>query len=230
MRLWPVQPPGLRGRSQEAGRQAAWGVFGENVRNKTLSSILAPRAEADVTLRWESAVPIATNPFLLMELFQFACFGGLLAIFSLCSGAWLAAGFVTMQEVAAAFHIGGMLIGGIMAGFVALAFLFFGNRYYAVYRMDATGVYHEGSRGHDAAGGLFSFRCKPYPVTGAVTRSRTRSRQLPWEKVDRFQAIPSMHVIILRRKFWHMLRLYMPDEKTYEAVAAFLAKRLQQSS
>ena len=36
-----------------------------------------------------------------------------------------------------------------------------------------------------------------------------------------------MRVIILRRSFWHMLRLHMPDAETYAAVADFLAQRLK---
>lgn len=191
-----------------------------------LSSILTPK-EATATLRWQTVVPIATNPFLLTELFQFACFGAFIAILSLCSGAWLADGFITLREVAAAFNIGALLLGGIVLGFVLLAFLFFGNRYYAVYRLDAAGIYHEGSRGHDQARRGICLCCKPYPVTGEVARARTKSKLLPWDKVDRFQEIPSMRVIILRRKFWHMLRLHMPDVETYAAVASFLAERLK---
>jgi len=197
------------------------------VSTQGLSSVLTQR-DATGTLRWESVVPMATNPFLLTELFQFACFGAFIAIFSLCSGAWLSDGFITMHEVAAAFNIGGMLLVGIMLGFVLLSFVFFGNRYYAVYRMDAAGIYHEGSRGHDEGKRGVSLRCKPFPVTGAVTRVRTKSKLLPWHNVDRFQEIPSMRVIILRRSFWHMLRLHMPDAETYDAVAAFLAQRLKQ--
>ena len=132
-----------------------------------------------------------------------------------------------MQEVAGAFNIGGMLLVGIMLGFVLLSFVFFGNRYYAVYRMDASGIYHEGSRGHDEGKRGITLRCKPFPVTGAVVRVRTKSKLLPWHKVDRFQEIPSMRVIILRRSFWHMLRLHMPDAETYAAVADFLAQRLK---
>jgi hypothetical protein len=107
--------------------------------------------------------------------------------------------------------------------------VFFGNRYFAVYRMDGDGVYYEGSRGSDGSGAWFTLRARPYPVAGGIRAGRTRSRRLPWEKADRFQEIASMRVIVLRRGRWHLLRLYMPDAATHERVAAFLSRRLRRA-
>lgn len=196
---------------------------------KTLGDVIGPKREAVKPLRWETTVPIGTNLFMLMELFQFAFVGAAIAVLLLCSGVLFTEGVVTMTEISAALGIGAMILGGTMAGFVAMAFIFFGNRYFAVYRMDEAGVYHEGSRGHDASGKWFSFGLKPYPVQGEVTKARTRSRHLFWEKVDRFQSIPSMRVIVLRRGFWHLLRLYLPDAATYEQAVAFLKERLRET-
>ena len=194
---------------------------------KTLGDILGPPRPDGATLRWEAVVPIATNPFMLLELFQFALVGAGVAVVLLCTGVWFTEGGLALADVEQALAVGGMLLAAAMVGFVLMSLLFFGNRYYAVYRIDAGGIYHEGRRGRDESGGLISLRCKPYPVTGAVASSGgVRSRHLSWEKVDHFQDIPSMRVVILRRGRWHLLRLYTPDAETHARVTACLSARL----
>ncbi len=195
---------------------------------KTLADLLGPREEDKGALRWEVTVPLWTNPFILMELFQFAFVGAAIAVLTLCTGAWVMEGRLTAAEAAASLSIGAMILVGVMAGFVALVSIFFGNRYYSVYRMDAGGIYHEGSRGGDGRGEWLTLRMRPYPVVGTVRAERTRSRYLQWDKVDRFHAIASMRTILLRRGFWHLLRLYLPDDETYRQAVALLAMRLNQ--
>jgi len=125
-------------------------------------------------------------------------------------------------------RIAGMVLLAVMAGFVGISILFFDNKYYATFHMDPSGIYHEGTRGRDEHKGLFCLRIRPFPVVGVVRAERTRSRFLVWDKVDRFQDIASMRVIVLQRGRWHMLRLYTPNATTHDEVVRYLAGRLRQ--
>lgn len=194
---------------------------------KTLVDVLRPKEGDDGSLRWETTVPIATNPFILVELFQFALIGSAIVVLSLCSAVWFSEGGISGDEVTAAFIIAGMALICVIIGFFVLVFIFFGNRYYSVYLLDSNGAYHEGSRGSDGRSEWFSLRLKPYPVISPLHSTRTRSKYLLWEKVDHFYAIPSMRTIMLRRGRWHMLRLYIPDNATYDRVLEFLTRQLR---
>jgi hypothetical protein len=194
---------------------------------QTLADVLGPPKEEAETLRWEAVVPIGTNPFMLLELFQFALMGAGVSAVSLGFGVWAGEGGITMGDVVGALQISGMILAGVIAGFIVMAVVFFGNRYFAVYRIEEDGVYYESSRGSDGSGAWFTLRARPYPVTGDIKADRTCSRHLPWEKADRFQEIASMRVIMLRRGRRHLLRLYMPDAATHERVTAVLPQRLR---
>ena len=188
----------------------------------SLQDVIGTPTEDGPKLRWRATVPIGTNPFILLELFQLAFVGASVVVLTLCSGVWFTEGGITLQDIQTSLYVGCMVLGGVMAGFVALAFLFFKNRYFVSCQMDSTGIYHETTRGSDARKGLFCLKTSPFPILEPVTASRTRSRFLPWHKVNRFQEIASMRVIILYRGRWHMMRLYLPDNACYEQVASFL--------
>lgn len=188
---------------------------------KRLKDILKPMENTGV-LRWSVTVPLGTNPFILLELFQFALVGAAIVLVTLVSGVWFTEGGIAITDITAALEVSALVLGAVMTGFLLLAFLFFSNRYFATFHMDPNGIYHEGSRGTDERGEWFCLRIRPYPVAGAIKAARTRSRHLRWDKVDSFQDIPGMRVIILRRGIWHMLRLYTPDAPTHEAVVRFL--------
>ena len=194
---------------------------------KTLGDVLGSPQDESGTFRWQATVPIGTNIFMLVELFQFAFVGAAVIALTLCTGVWFTEGSVTMAEIQAAVSISGMALAAVMAGFIAMALLFFGNRYYAVYRIDGSGVYYEGSRGRDERKGWLCLRARAFPVVGAVTARRTRSRHLVWEKMDSFQDIASMRVIILRRGRWQLLRLYTPDAATHAGVIEALSTKLR---
>ena len=195
---------------------------------KTLRDLFAPKPEDTGNLRWQAAVPIGTNPFLLLELSQFAVVGAAIAMLTLCVGIWFTEGRITGTDISNSLSIAGMVLLAVMAGFLCISVLFFGNKYYATYDMDLNGIYHEGTRGHDERKELFCLRLCPFPVVGAVCASRVRSRYMTWDKVDRFQEIGSMRVILLQRGRWHMLRLYMPDAEIHGKVVRYLAERLRQ--
>ena len=193
---------------------------------KTLRDVLGPRPEDINVLRWQTAVPMGTNPFLLIEFFQFAFVGASVVLLILCVGVWFTEGSISATDITLSLGVAGMVLLAVMAGFICIS-LFFGNKYYTIYHMDSGGIYHEGTRGNDQRKEVLCLRLRPFPVVGAVNADRTRSRYITWDKIDRFQDIPSMRVILLRRGRWHMLRLYTPDAETHGDVVRYLAERLR---
>jgi hypothetical protein len=193
-----------------------------------LTVVLGPPEEDTESLRWRATVPLGTNPFLLAELAQFALMGACVVLLSLCVGVRLTEGAVYLDEILTFLHFSSMMFLAIIVGFVGMSVLFFGNRYFATFRLDETGIYHEGSRGRDESRETLSLSLKPYPVTGALDAHRTRSRRIVWEKVDRFRDFPEGRVIHIRRGRWNMVRVYTPDMETHTRVVAFLRKRLTQ--
>ncbi len=136
-------------------------------------------------------VPIGTNPFLLLELFQFAFVGAAIVLLTLCAGVWITERGIAFEDIADSLRIACMVLLSIMAGFIGISVLFFGNRYYAIFHMDAGGLYHENTRGSDESNRCFFLRSRPVLVVGVISASRTRSRHLTWDKVDRFRDIAS---------------------------------------
>jgi len=199
-----------------------------NMKKKSLTDIL-PSAKTNDTeqgLRWRAVVPMGTNPFLALDFFLFSVMGAALVLTVLVSGVWITDGLITTSDLQVSISVAFFVFLGIMAGYVVFALFAFGNRYFALYQFDADGIYHESSRGTEKGGQRGFWRMRPYPVTGEVLATRTKDRTLAWEKVDRFQHIPSMRVIHLKRGFWHMLRLYTPDDETHSQVVRYLEERL----
>lgn len=198
-----------------------------SVKKAKLADVLGPSESDGGSIRWRVTVPLGTNPFLLFELAQFALVGACIVLITLCVGIWITEDGIYESEIFSMLRIAAMVFLAIVAGFIAIAVLFFGNRYYATFHIDGGGIYHEGSRGSDERAEGVCLRMKPYPVLGAVTASRTRSRHLVWEKTDSFQDFSSMRVILLKRGRWNMVRLYTPDAATHERVMDVLAMRLK---
>ena len=191
---------------------------------KKLRDVLEPAADEADCLRWRAAVPLATNPFLMLEVGQFALVGAAVVLLTLCLGVRVTEGVLTPENASMALRISVTVFLALIAGFALISLVFFGNRYFAVFQAEPSGIYHEGSRGENGRTGPF-LRMRAMPVVGSVKAARTRGRELPWEKADRFHDISSMRVIILKRGFWHMLRLYTPDDATHELVVRYLTQR-----
>lgn len=192
----------------------------------TLADVLSPPQEERGALRWRVAVPVGTNPFLVLEWFQFSFCGASIVLITLVCGAWLTEGGLYTADVIHSFLASLLVFVAIMISFFCISLLFFGNRYFATYSFDAGGLYYEGIRGSDKRDGLLPLHIKPYPVVGEITVQKTRSRHIPWEKLTRYQDIASMRVIILRRGFWHMAKVYTPDcvthQKAIDIISAYL--------
>ena len=196
---------------------------------KTLRDLLARRPEDTGVLRWRTTVPLATNPFLLLEICQLAFVGAAVVLLTLCVGVWIMEGGIAATDIITSLGVAGMVLLAVIGGFISISALFFRNKYYATYRMDSEGIFHEATRGNDECKELFCLRLRPFPVVGKINAERTRSQHLAWDKADRFQDIASMQVILLQKRRWHMLRLYLPDAESHGKVVHYLAERLRQN-
>lgn len=192
---------------------------------KHLREIL-PLSYEEAELRWQTAIPLVSNPFLLMETSQLALVGASIVFISLCVGLWLTEGGLAVEDAVILFKTSVLIFLATLVCFAAVALCLFRNRYFGTYRADASGLYYEGSRGKDERREIF-VHVKAMPVLGRVAADKTHSRFLPWEKAGSFIDIPSMRVIILKRSFWHMLRLYTPDNETHEQVIHYLKQKIK---
>lgn len=191
-----------------------------------LTEILSQKT--GTTCQWEAVVPIATNPFILVELFQMAFVGASVGLVIMGSGLWLVGGGITPGDIILLLGASGLFLVAIVAVFIAVSLLFFRNRYYALFNLTSTGVYHRVTRGHDESGVQFALAARPFAVRGGVSGKATKEKELPWEKVDHFADFPDMRTIQLKRGRWHMMRLYTPDIGTHNEVVAFLAKKIRE--
>ncbi len=189
-----------------------------------LVQLLDPEPEG--SLQWRAGVPIATNPFILLELLQAGCVGGAVVLAVMASGLWLMGGGLQPGDVSTVLLTSLACVAAFALAFVVVAFVFFGNRYYAEYHCSYSGVYQQVTRGRDESGRRVPFASRPFPVAGAIKGGRSQDKDLPWEKVDHFVNFASMRSIQLKRGRWHMLRLYTPDAQTHARLAAYLAKIL----
>ncbi|CAK7051828.1 MAG: hypothetical protein DELT_01077 [Desulfovibrio sp.] len=191
-----------------------------------LSELLAP--EPGTSYGWETAVPIATNPFTLMELLQMCLTGAGVGLAIMASGLWIVGGGLQPGDVSLLFAAAGVFLVAVAAAFIAVSLLFFGNRYYAEYNLTKTGVYCRLTRGRDQSGQKFAFAVKPFPVEGYISGKTTKEKELPWDKTDHFVNFPEMRSVQLKRGWWHMMRLYSPDAETHNEVVTFLSGKLRE--
>ncbi len=190
-----------------------------------LADIVAQPPEE--SLQWQAVVPIGTNPFIVMELFQMALIGALVGLVIMASGLWLIGGGLQPGDVALMLGAAGVFLAAVMGAFLAVGFFCFGNRYYALYHCTPNGIFFQGKRGKDESGERFCPRMRPYPVVGLVMGKKSHEKDLPWEKIDRFIDFPDMRSVQLKRGRWHMMRLYTPDDATHARITAYLTARLR---
>lgn len=193
----------------------------------TLTTLLT--LDPQTTLQWEAVVPMATNVFLLLEVCQMAFAAAAAALIIMASGLWIVGGGIGPGDLLMAFQAAAVIFVVIVASFMVVTLVLFRNRYFATFSFTREGVNHEGVRGYDESGSLFTWAMRPYPVTGLASGKRIRSKDLPWENVDTFVNFPSMRTIQLKRGRWHLVRLYTPDSDVHDRVVAYLTSRLRET-
>jgi hypothetical protein len=190
-----------------------------------LEAILTNRD--DGSLRWDADVPIASNPFLLVDFLRCEVITALAVAAMAGIPQWFYGGIGVVQ-VAAILRL--CVMGTLLfaLGLFVVGFLMLRNRFYALFVLNEHHIYWEARRRTRGAGVFLG--CRPRPAGANGSSPRAFSREIPWNRVDGFASFPSMRTILVKRGVWEIIRLYMPDDETYEKVRAFLASRMRERS
>ena len=191
-----------------------------------LEKVLNDAAD-DSSVRWEADVPIITNPFVLVDIarFEVATFAIVFVAASLPQAVF--EGFTSADQIVAILRL--CLLGVLVfaACFFLIGLLFLKNRYRATFVLNDSHIYYEAARAGRGSGLLLA-ACPR--VASGPRPPRSVGREVPWSKVDRFQAFPSMRTVLLKRGIWEITKLYAPDEETYDKALAFVSARVNRSS
>lgn len=192
-----------------------------------LEKVLGSASGDMSSVRWEVDVPIITNPFILVDIawFETATFAIIFVAASLPQAVY--EGFTSISQIAAILRL--CLLGVLIfaASFLIIGLVFLKNRYCTMFVLNEMHIYYEVAKAGKGAGLLLAVR----PRNASDSRlPRSLGREIPWNRVDRFQTFPSMGTILLKRGFWEIVRLYTPDEATYIKVLAYIAGRVGHSS
>ena len=180
-------------------------------------------------MRWFAGVPIVTNPLLLQDLFR-AAVAVWVGVFFLALLVQFAFGGVPGgEEILAAFAFAGWLPLFLFCVFAVFGVVFFRNRYVALYRFDADGVYCESmvKRGGPLKESL---HLRPFPVGEILEPARSVVKTLPWEEIDAVRSMEDMLVVLLKKKGGVRMRLYCPDEMLFSRVLSECALRLEEKN
>lgn len=180
------------------------------------------------SMQWEVAVPIVTNPFILMELLQTSLIGAGIALSIMATGLWIWGGGLHPGDVSLMLGAAAVFFVVVSAVFLLLSLLLFRNRYFVLYQLTPSGIYQRANRGKDESGSPFLWSMRPFSVIGMVSGKKAREKDLPWRKIDTFVDFESMRSVQLKRGRWNMLRLYTPDPETHARVVEYLSVRLRQ--
>ncbi len=180
----------------------------------------------DGAVRWEADVPIVTNPFVLVDIarFETATFAIVFVAAALPHAYFQ--GFTDPGQITAILRLALLGVLAFALCFLAIGLIFLQNRYRATFVLNESHIYYEAARAGRGSGLLLATR----PRAAAGTRlPRAVGREIPWSRVDRFQAFPSMRTLLLKRGIWEIAKLYTPDDATYEKALSFVSRRLVRS-
>lgn len=180
---------------------------------------------ADGKLHWSVGVPVATNPIIFKDILCLAAIvwaGGavLAACVQLFAGNGLNGAALLMSLAYA-----GLLSLGVVALFLFAGLFLISNRYGVFYKMDDQIIYCETTRGelHGKAVGLL--RWKPYPVDPLIPY-KSSIKTVYWEDIQSVLPVPSFRAMILKGKYGGSMRIYCPDDATFEAALAAVSARV----
>lgn len=163
---------------------------------------------------WYVGIPICTNPLMVLDVVTVALVlwgGGMLFVML---GQATIGGGLTKAGAAAAFYIGMYLAGAALAAFVFVGGVLFGNRYAALYRIDAHGVYLEYMRGGIRALDRVFLPTTAFAVEPVRDPSRTVEKRIPWEAIRSLRIMEKPRVMVLRSKRGTLAKIYCPDVET----------------
>lgn len=178
------------------------------------------------TLRWFTGVPIITNPLMAVDIIFFAVLVWICGTVFVAAGQFLIGDGLSHPALIASAAYAGYVAGAIVAVFLFVGVLL-GNKYAALYKMDARTAYCETMRGAVRGEKSAFFRRKPYPIDPLLSPTKSRAKTVAWADVRGILPIPSLRTVILKgNRGGTILKVYCPDDETFAAAVRFIIERL----
>ncbi len=175
------------------------------------------------SMSWEVAIPLVTDVFFLWDAFRVFAITALFmsGIFSLVELASPSPSFARFVFLVPA--VVGM---GLFLLTLLVALVFFLNRYWARFTLDAIGVRFESARwtrklGRAVSAGNWIFGLlKAMPVNAGIALLHSGKEWFyPWEDIRRVTFHPKLRVISLKNGWRTVIRIYCPTEEHYRGAA-----------
>ena len=177
-------------------------------------------------LQWEAGISLVTNPFIWADLVKGLGLSWIVFI-ALATGIlwdeswaerWPAWGVVTLCHLFVA------------ALFAAVCVVVFRNRFATRFTLTSKGALYESGRlaSKAATAGVVAglLALNPGLAGASLLASTQNSLMLPWREVKKCTCFPRRQVITLSN-FWRpVLRLYCPDEATYQQALDYLTAHM----
>lgn len=175
---------------------------------------------------WFVGIPICTNPIIALDAMLVAAVlwgGGML--FIMLGQATIGDG-LTRGAITAAFHISMYLALAALAAYLFVGLLLLSNRYAALYRIDAHGVYCEYMRGSIRAVTRVFLPWRGFAVEPLREPSRTVEKRFGWNEIRSLQLMEGMRVIVLKGRRGTLTKIYCPDQSVFRDAAERLRNNL----
>ena len=177
-------------------------------------------------LEWTAAIPLFTNPFLWLDLLK------ALAVPVVAFGAIF--GFILANDDrpdwGGALKALAIAVGAVAALFVFAEAVIFRNRLEARFVLDEKGAAYASGRAARTAqkAGLLAgaLAGSPLLLGGSLLASSMNAVGIRWRDVRRATPFRRWRVITLSNSWRPVLRLYCPDDGTYEAAWRLVSARL----
>ncbi len=185
-----------------------------------------PRSSQENYAAWEAAVPLMTNPFILYDLMIFAGGAWFFPSLVISLGLWLWLPPSEPVPVLELFQLMALVVLVFLAFFALVGLTLMGNRFFARYVLNGSGVSYETARGVGSGLGRCRYGgLRPWGISSNEV-SYQASKWILWEKLQVIREHPSWRVISLCSSVMPVVRLYCPDQETYQRALALCREEL----
>lgn len=188
----------------------------------------APESVPFKPYSWYVGIPICTNPLIILDVITVAAIlwaGGMLFVML---GQATIGGGLTYDAVMASFFIGMYLALAALAAFVFVGGFLFGNRYAALYRIDAHGIYCEYMRGDIHAIGRIFLPGRGYAVSPVRDPHKTVEKRIQWESIRSIGVMEKQRVLVIRGRRGTLAKVYCPDAAVLQKAERMIRDALPQ--
>lgn len=180
--------------------------------------------ENNSQLRWFVGIPVVTNPIIVLDVSLAVVVVWLGTTVVVAAGQQFIGSGLTHASLMAAVMYAAYLAGAIIAVFLIAGIFALRNKYAALYRIDARGVYVETMRANEIKGEWF--HTAPFPI-GPIHRLKSTPRVFAWQDITGYQEVDSVRAITLKGKRGTLTKIFCPDDDVYAAALRALDARLK---